>query len=180
MLPTMIAVPTYAALLERGMWSQVGQPYDYVVNFLPLVAGATQTGTIQIPNENDFLLVSAAAVVTDAATDLVVQNTLPALVTITEQAGGRNLQNRQEHFLNLYGMGTANNGSQQPGFWAMPWLLNRGSVFDTTVQLLGATSFNVRIAYRGIKLFGNRGTVDLVKAGDLVALARAILDRAAS
>jgi hypothetical protein len=179
MLPTQIAVPTYAALLDRGVWGQVGQPYDYVANFLPLVAAVPQVQTIQIPNENDFLLVAAAATVTDAATDLVSQAFLPATVQISEQAGGRTLQNRAEHFNNIYGYGTVNPAGQQPSPWAMPWLLNRGSVFDTQITLLGATNFNVRISYRGIKLYGDRARIEEIKAGDLVSLALALLQRAA-
>lgn len=177
MIPAQIATPTYAALLDRGIWFQTADPFTYVAEFLPLAALVTGTFDNNIQNDSDFLLCSVAGVVTDTTNQTAVAF-YPGLIAWLDQGAGRQLQSRPEHFENVRGT------AQLPYYLPVPKLIDRGSTFTTNLQSLETVdSVNIRLSYHGFKLFGRRPSPkDLAQMtpGDLVTLARGLLERSQS
>jgi len=178
MVPAQIATPSYAALLPRGIWGQIADSFDYVAEFLPIVAGASVNFDIGIQNDSDFLIVQAVAQVT-ATDDQTSVAFFPALVTHTDTGAGRNLESRAQHFHNFFANGAGAAGLVH--YLPIPKLIDRGSQFSVRLQsLFAATNVNVRISYQGFKLFGpRRSDVGAYSPTDLVAMARALLEKAA-
>lgn len=176
MVPAQIATPTFAALLDRGIWAQTADPFTYVAEFLPLASLAQVNFDNNIQNDSDFLLVSVSAVVTDATGQAIVAF-FPATISWLDQGAGRQLQSRPEHVSNVFGT------AQLPYYLPVPKLIDRGSTFTTQLTSLDtANARNVRISYHGFKLFGRRPSAAEIQnstPGDLVSIARALLDRAA-
>lgn len=150
MVPAQIATPTYAALLDRGIWAQTADPFTYVAEFLAFTALAQLNFDNNIQNDSDFLLVSVSGRVTSAdnQTDVAF---FPATISWLDQGAGRQLQSRAEHYMNV--VGTA----QLPYYLPVPKLIDRGSTFTTQLTSLETVdTVNVRISYHGFKLFGRR------------------------
>lgn len=181
MLPAQISTPTYAALLPRGIWGQIADPFDYIAEFLPLNAGVTAPFEVNIQNDSDFLLVQMIAQVT--STDNQTPTPFfPALVTLLDAGAGRQLSSRAVHFHNYFSSPVAAAVASQHLVHVLPVpkLIDRGSTFTVTIQsLFAATNVNVRIAFQGFKLFGPRRPQIPENVGDLVTMARALLERAA-
>lgn len=177
MIPAQIATPTYAALLDRGIWFQTADPFSYIAEFLPLAISATAVFDNNIQNDSDFLLCNVSGIVTDTTNQTVVAF-YPALISWLDQGAGRQLMSRPEHFENLRG------SAQLPYYLPVPKLIDRGSTFTTSLQSLDtANARNVRISYHGFKLFGRRPSARDLKQltpGDLVTVARGLLERSQS
>lgn len=160
MIPAQIATPTYAALLDRGIWAQTADPFTYVAEFLPLAALAVGNFDNNIQNDSDFLLVTVSARVTSAdnAADVAFY---PALITWLDQGAGRTLQSRAEHFQNVAGT------AELPYYLPVPKLIDRGSTFTTQLTSLDAVNArNIRISYHGFKLFGRRPSASEVAGAE--------------
>lgn len=141
------SVNPFLGLLPRAMWAKAKDFFAYVVEFLPLGAGATATLPVQIQADSDFLLVEAVAVTTLADNATFVAN-VPTLVQINDSGSGRNLFSSPVHYNNLFGT------AQLPGIVPFPKVLRASATLSTTLTGLDATARNIRIAYTGFKVFG--------------------------
>lgn len=137
------AVDQFLPANRRGRDKQF---FTYGMEFLPLTASATLTGNISIQADSDFLILEMVRVVTDT-TDLIALAFCPELVTLIDSGSGRTLFDRAQHMDNIAGTG------QLPAVWDYPYFLQRNSNFAVTVQNLEAVNRNVRIGFRGLKIF---------------------------
>lgn len=121
--------------------------FAYVVEFLPITAGAALTVQTAIENDSDFLITSIVRQVTSVAAPPVV-NPLPVYTVQVRDAGtGRNLFSDPIALDNIAGT------AQLPSFLPYPKFIKRGSTLTTSLQSLFNASENVRIAYQGFKIF---------------------------
>jgi hypothetical protein len=150
-----VPINPFLGLLPRSLWNRHKDFFTYGVEFLPLAASeAGANGDIAIQADSDFMIIGAAAVVTDTS-DAAIASTAnafdkfnpPFLVTLTDTGSGRAFSNIGIAFKNLFGT------AEQPAIWTFPKLIRASSVLTTKIQNLVATAYRVRIAYTGIKIF---------------------------
>lgn len=151
-----------AARNMEGAIPEAFRPYIkdaffYVIDFLPIAANSTATGSFSVQNDSDFFITAATAVVTDDGdpTTFTAFGARPFLVQQFTSGSGRNLQNRAVHIDNVFGTASL------PAPWSYWKLLERGSDFSCTLQNLDpANAFDVRLTWWGFKLFAEwRGQV---------------------
>lgn len=145
----------YAALMPNWVRERAKDFFVYSGDFLPLAAGATASVDIAIQNDSDFLVVAGVGnVTTDAAPPVDVP--VPQLtVRLLDSGSGRQLQNRVQHWANLFGT------AQLPGYWPYPKYVDRASVVNIQVTNLdAAAAFNVRASLWGFKVFDFPADVD--------------------
>jgi hypothetical protein len=140
------AAPSVFGLLPRSVRGKAKRSFTYGVDFLPLPATSTLQLPITVQNDSDFYIIDAVAVVTD------VLNTtrltfVPQLVQLFDSSSGRTLFNTPAHFHSVFGT------VELPGWFSMPTLLVRSSTLTVQLQNLEATARNVRVDFRGFKVF---------------------------
>lgn len=173
MVPAQLLLPTYAALLPRGVRYQLADAFSYVVEFLTLTPLETRNFDLSISNDSDFLWVAAACQVTSADNQTSVPF-FPATITFKDQGSGRDFQTRAQHLMNVSGGPPPASGL--PWYLPMPKLIDRGSTFTVTIASLDtANTRNIRYSLHGFKLFGKRpsdaAVMELEQQSFLVALA---------
>lgn len=136
--------------LPQELWDKAKDEFAYVANFLPIGAGAALSVPTQIQADSAFVIVAAAAVVTNVA-ETARQAFFSATVQIQDQTSGRNFFDQATHFHNVYGT------AEQPAWWAIPRLVYPSSTITTAIQNLDAVNArNVRCIYYGFKVFNVR------------------------
>ena len=134
------------SLLPPDLQQRAMDTFTYNVQILPVLASSSNTGTVTINNDADFLWVSTAGVVTE--TDNVTFLTdVPATVLVTDNGAGRTLSDVAVAWNNY--IGTA----QNPVYLDYPKYLARATSITIQYNNLAATDYNVRIALRGFKIF---------------------------
>jgi hypothetical protein len=120
------------------------------VDFTPLVAGGTQTQTINIPNDSAFVILSAELVATDTANTVFLAQA-PVLSDLSDAGSGRHFSNTPVHVSNWFGT------AQLPNYWQVPKIIAPNSAFNVTLQNLDlVNNRNIRVAFTGFKIFGFR------------------------
>lgn len=112
-----------------------------------LLASQTLTIPININSDSAFLILSATMVETDTANTTFLTNR-PLLCQLSEGGGARNLFNTPLHVDNVFGT------AEEPCYWDVPKLLLPNSTFNVQLQNLEAVNRNVRVAFKGFKIFG--------------------------
>lgn len=137
----------WLGLLPKNLWGRVKDLFAYTTQILPLAASATQSASVTIESDSDFLATYLTCTVTslDEATLL---SFVPQIVSITDQAAGRLFFSAPTHYVNVYGT------AERPAYLSFPRLIKAGSTVSFTHQNLEATSRQVRIAMWGMKVFG--------------------------
>jgi len=121
--------------------------FVYGVDFLPLAAGGTADGATTIQNDSDFLCLQMSRIVTNAANTTFFA-AAPITIEMSDTGSGNIITNAPVH-LDAY-FGTA----QLPTVLPVPLYLGAASTLRTrAANLDGATAFNLRIAYIGVKIF---------------------------
>lgn len=122
----------------------------FVYNIITAVgATSTATGSVQIQNDSDFVWTQAVAVVTDAAgTGFTVATVIPALVSISDSASGRQLSDQPTHMSAWFGT------AQLPFFLQMPKIFRQGGQVSATIQNQSAGALTFRLSFHGFKVFG--------------------------
>jgi hypothetical protein len=127
----------------------VYQPFHYGADFLPLAASATQSVTVLIDHDSDFILSNQQVAAFDVNGDNVG---LPnVLCTITSDTSQRQLQSQAIPVISLFGTG------QRPHLLFKPLLLPSKSSFTAKLQNLNPILVNVRLTFSGVKAFLQRG-----------------------
>lgn len=138
------------ALLDSKFWSRAMDPFVYGLDLLPAAASVVTTGTVQINNDSDFLLCSIAGVFASAA-DVV--NVTPPLFTIQVQdsGSGRTFYDRFVHVATVLELAVTNADIQRQQWF--PKLISGGSTLTVALANLSAVATNIRLAFKGIKIF---------------------------
>jgi hypothetical protein len=129
------------ALKGRAM-----DPFIYNCEILAIPASSSSTGTVSINNDADFLIVSIVGVVTDANNANPLTN-VPATVLITDNGSGRAISNIPTAYNNAIGT------TLMPYYLDYPKYLARSTTLSVQYNSLEAVIRNVRIAFRGFKIF---------------------------
>jgi hypothetical protein len=139
--------------------------FTFNIEYLPATLSAFTSGSFLVQNDSAFVLcktsyiavlatdnltpVTAVTVPAPATTLLVSHENAPFLVNITDSGSGRQFSNIDTHIDNWFGSG------EWPFIWSVPQVFDPNSNVTMRVQNLVATSFNVRCAFVGYKVFGN-------------------------
>lgn len=126
-----------------------GKAFDYfayTAEWLPLLPNQSASRIVQMENDSAFVIMSTVLVETseDDLTNLAFR---PLLSNIKALQSGRTLSDNPVHVDNWYG--TAEN----PNYWDFPKILTPSTAIQVTMSNLEATARNVRLAFRGIKIF---------------------------
>ena len=125
-------------------------PFTFVLNYLPATASVTTNQTFGVQADSAFVWVKGVAVVT--ATDNTTFNTTgswPFLFTLSDSGSGRDLSDSGVHLYNMFGT------APQPFILSKPKIFDPNSSITGKMQNLSATSYNVRLAFHGFKVFGS-------------------------
>jgi hypothetical protein len=130
--------------LPPQFWRTQKEFYSYGANFLPLAASGTQTQTISIQSDTDFILlyVVGVATQTDNVTPLAFR---PVLVELKDNSTGSTLTQSPTHYENLFGNAMA------PGIFSIPYFLRANSSLAVTLQNLEANDRNYRLSFMGFR-----------------------------
>lgn len=139
--------------------------FTFNIEYLPATLSAFTTGSFIVQNDSAFVLcktsyiatlttdnltpVTAVTVPAPATTLLVSHENAPFLVNITDSGSGRQFSNVDTHIDNWFG------SAEWPFHWAVPQVFDPNSNVTMRVQNLFTTSFNLRCAFIGYKVFGN-------------------------
>lgn len=139
--------------------------FVFDIDFLPATLNAFTTGTFLVQNDSAFVIMKTVytATLTDnvsipsfvtvaapATTFVLFPGSMPLLVNLTDTGSGRQFSNVDVDIDNWFGT------SQRPFLWTTPQVLDPNSTFSMRVQNLSTTtSFNVRCAFHGYKVFGD-------------------------
>lgn len=116
--------------------------------FEPLAAGTSDTETVTIQADSDFLAMAIAGTARDPAAPDTIFDSPPITVVFEDTGSGRNIQNRAMDWHNV--MGTA----ELPFFLPFPKYLDGTSVVRLTLENLDAAQdFDVRVVLHGFKVF---------------------------
>lgn len=114
-----------------------------------LGVSTTANGSITVPGDAAFLVLSTTAVVTNTDdTTFLAFGARPILVTLRTTGGGRDLSTSAVHIDNWFGT------AQQPKYWDSPKVLSPNETLTVLLQNLAATARHVRLAFHGFKVFG--------------------------
>ncbi len=149
----LLAPNWFLGLVPREYWNVYKTPFTYEQDFIPVGAGATTVGTIQIQEDSHFLCILGMALVTlvDNITILNSESNANAsakLLLITDGGSGAPLSQVATPLDNLFGTG------QRPAVWAIPKLFKASGSIVTQIQNLNTvTAHNVRLTFGGIRLY---------------------------
>lgn len=146
--PVQIIADELEARLPPQWRNRVKDAFFLTGSLIPLAASATTPITMQIQSDSDFVILGAAAVVTNTANTTRL-TFIPQLVTMLTATSGRQFQTEATHFHNVYGT------AEEPCWWKQPKLLAAGGQFVVTHTDQSAIASNVRVCFYGFKLFRN-------------------------
>lgn len=136
----------YMGLLPAQYWNRVKYPFTYVAEFLPATLSVATVVQLQISSDSDFALFQQVRTVFATDNTTVLANP-PYTVTIQDAGTGRFWSNAAVQLENWFGT------AQEPYVLVKPVVLGGGSTLTITLTNLSATSYNVRLAFHGMKLF---------------------------
>lgn len=137
----------FFGLLPREFAGRLKDPFVYNI-VVSVNATSTNTGTAQIQNDSDFVWTQGVVVVTDTAgTVFTAATNVPALVSITDSASGRGLQDQATHVSGWFG------SAQLPFFLQMPKIFRAGGQVSALVQNQSAGTLVFRFSFHGFKVF---------------------------
>lgn len=138
--------------------------FTFNIEYLPATLSTFTAGSFIVQNDSAFVLcktsyiatlvdnltpITAVTVPAPATTILAAHESAPFLVNITDSGSGRQFSNIDTHIDNWFGSG------EWPFIWAVPQVFDPNSNVSMRVQNLVATSFNIRAAFVGYKVFGD-------------------------
>jgi hypothetical protein len=138
--------------------------FTFNIEYLPATLSTFTSGSFIVQNDSAFVLcktsyiatltdnitpITAVTVPAPAATILAAHESAPFLVNITDSGSGRQFSNVDTHIDNWFGSG------EWPFMWSVPQVFDPNSNVTMRIQNLVATSYNVRCAFVGYKVFGN-------------------------
>lgn len=127
------------------------QSFSYSVNFTPIAANTTTTGSINIQPDSDFVVIARTIAIQDTAAPgtFIQPNVAPFLILVTDTGAGVQLQDQAQPVANLFG-----NGLEPFVLLGVPVIFRRGGTIQ--VQLTNqdaANARNVRVSFVGFKVF---------------------------
>lgn len=123
-------------------------PFVYTADFLPLAASGTDTETVTIDHDSDFILGKQTFAVFDTdGVGIEFPNFTARIIVTTSQ---RQLQNQATHALNLFG------SAQRPNVLYKPLVLSSKATFAIEATDLSGAASNIRLAFHGVKAFLHR------------------------
>jgi len=137
----------FFGLLPREFAGRLKDPFVYNI-VVAVNATSTNSGTVNIQNDSDFVWTQGVVVVTDAAgTTFTTASSVPGLVQLTDSASGRALQDQATHISGWFGT------AQLPFFLQMPKIFRAGGQVTATVQNQSAGALTFRLSFHGFKVF---------------------------
>ncbi len=139
-------------------------PFTFTMNYLPATLSVTTNASFLVQADSAFVWVKGEAIVT--ATDNTTFNTTgqwPFLIVISDSGSGRDLMDTGVHLYNHFGT------AERPFILGKPKIFDPNSTITGKLQNLSGTSYNVRLAYHGFKVFGS---VEAYKQSRLIHTAR--------
>lgn len=138
--------------------------FTFNIEYLPATLSTFSTGSFIVQNDSAFVMcktsyiatltdnvtpITAVTIPAPATTLIASHENAPFLVNITDSGSGRQFSNVDTHIDNWFGSG------EWPFIWAVPQVFDPNSNVTMRVQNLIATSFNLRCAFVGYKVFGD-------------------------
>lgn len=137
----------FFGLLPKEFAGRLKDPFVYNI-VVAVNATSTNTGTAQIQNDSDFVWTQGVVVVTDAAgTAFTNAANVPALVSFSDSASGRQLQDQATHVSGWFGT------AQLPFFLQMPKIFRAGGQVSAAVQNQSGGALTFRFSLHGFKVF---------------------------
>lgn len=137
-------------------------PFTFTINFVTpaqLAASATQTLNFLVQNDSAFVICKTTYTIYDTSNAAIANlqpfgsggasSITPVLITLVDGGAGRSLSDAGIPIDSWFGT------AQFPRIWPIPKILDPNSTFTATAQNLVATTFHVRLAFHGYKVFGN-------------------------
>lgn len=135
--------------LPPVFWQTVKEFYGYGANFLPIAAGATETRTISIQADADFIILYAVMVAT-TQDNLTPLPFAPALVNLRDNSDGASLTNSPTHVEAVFG------DAKRPGIFSIPYYLRANSGLAVELQNLDPVNArNFRFTFYGFRNLPN-------------------------
>lgn len=138
--------------LPSSLYPYLFSPFIYSGHLLPLAAASNATITTAIQSDSHFVVTEIVADVRDAATGLTLQAAPPLTVQFQNQGSGMFLSNEALGWVEAVG-NFANTAGAAINF--VPLLLTANSSIAALIANLDpANGYNIRLGYRGFKIFG--------------------------
>lgn len=139
--------------LPPQFWNTIKEFYGYGANFLPLPALGTQTRTISIQADADFIILYATMTATtdDNLTPLPFA---PALVNLRDNSDGSSLTQQPTHVESVFG------DAQRPGIFSIPYYLRANSSLAVQLENLENVDRNYRVTFFGFRNLPNSNMVN--------------------
>jgi hypothetical protein len=147
-------VPKWIAQgLPQSLLPYLFVPFVYSAVVLPIAAGQTVTVTTAIQADSHFVMTDFSDDTRDGATGLIYQTNPPFTVQFQNQGSGSFLSDRALGWRSVVGsFGTSASG---PAVSFVPLLLYANASFAAIIANLDpGNGYNVRLSYRGFKIFG--------------------------
>jgi hypothetical protein len=149
--PSALMLNQWVGLLPAVFWNRAKDHYIYGVDFLPATLTATTNAQLQINSDADFACygLSASFFGVDNTTFLAA----PVLtLQIADAGSGRFWSNQQIHVMNWIGQV---GGTDAAGIYLFvkPKIVGGGSTLTLSMTNLSGTSYNVRLAFHGLKIY---------------------------
>lgn len=141
--------------------------FTFNIEYLPATLSTFTSGSFIVQNDSAFVLcktsyvatlttdnltpITAVTVPAPATTLLAAHESAPFLVNIVDSGSGRQFSNVDTHIDNWFGSG------EWPFIWSVPQVFDPNSNVTMRVQNLHTTSYNLRCAFVGYKVFGEVG-----------------------
>ena len=120
-------------------------PFYYNAEFVPLNISVTTNVVNTCDHDSDFIIFQSMQTCFNVATGAIIASP-NCLVRITQEVGGRRLEDRDTHLINIFGR------AQRPFLWPRPLRVPAKSSWTTTVTSLdAANNLNLRLTYGGVK-----------------------------
>lgn len=141
--------------LPPNMRNRAMEFFTYGVDTLPLGALARVSSNITVQNDADFVLMGARARVDDPAAGVAVAIADPPITVQVSNTGTQQLQSQPVPLATFFATGTAPGAASGiGGNLPVPYVFKAGSTIGTTlVSLDAALTYDVRLAYIGIKVY---------------------------
>ncbi len=142
-------LPSYISFLPPNLRKRAKRAFFYTAEVIPLAVNAVATPTIPIEADSAFQFTSITGTVRDPAAPQTAFPFPAITIQINDSGSGRNLLRRPTDWHNI--VGTA----QLPGDFEYPYFAKAAGEFTVTLQnLSGLQAYDVRLTFRGFKVFG--------------------------
>lgn len=131
--------------LPPQYWTTIKEFYGYGCTFLPIAAGGTETRTISVQADADFIILFATMVAT-SSDNLTPLAFAPALVQLRDNSDGGTLLQVPTHVESVFG------DAQRPGIFSIPYYLRANSSLAVELQNLDPVNArNYRFTFYGFR-----------------------------